>query len=112
VFGALIPVLFLGWLFGLGYILSSIIQECCILLAGVLLISVSGVLIGALVTAFIYALVHPMKNSNWHWKFSLLFLWGIVSILLYIWLHQPLLNIAIHAAAGSVLIYIGLLYKD
>ena len=103
---------FLSWLPGFGYTLSSVIQEYCLLLAGLLLVPVGGVWIAAFATALIYAVAHQMESSNWRWKFPLMLVWGMVSIFLYAWLQQPLLNIALHASIGAALIRVGLLYPN
>lgn len=110
---ALLSIYFLG-LLGLTYLIASIIQEWCFLLASVLLVPSSGLWLGAIVTALVFTLahfVHRTEWSHWKWRFPLMFLWAVVSILLYFWLKRPLLNIALHTTTGSILIGNGILYK-
>ncbi len=89
---------------GLVYVLSSIIQEICLLLAGAVLVSVYGILCGAIPTALMFAFAHKIDKYNWHWKFALLFVWGFISIALYTLNHQPIINIALHIGIGALLI--------
>ena len=96
---------------GVGYALSSFIQQWCLLLAGVWIIPTSGIIIGTCATALVYALAHCIDHSSWIWKLPLTFLWGVCSLLIYLWLQQPLLTISLHAFLGSILIYRELLYE-
>ncbi len=92
---------------GLTYALSSAVQEWCILLAGILLAPATGILIAAVLTALVFSLAHLMGPKEIGWKLPFTFGWGIVSILAYAGFHEPLLNIAIHASAGALLIHAG-----
>ncbi len=106
VVGTLLSVYFMGSL-GLMYMISSAMQEICILLAATIIIPKSGLFFGALATSLIYTLAHKI---NWQ-KFLLIFLWGNISILLYAWFHSPLINIALHTAIGAFLIKKEILYE-
>src|SRR3989344_7340965 len=53
---------------GLGYALSSIIQEWCLLLAGTLLWRESPLLLAAFLSSLVYALAHVTDRSHWRWK--------------------------------------------
>lgn len=107
--GALLSLYLLG-LLGLGYAASSAVQEWCLLLAGVYLLGSMGFLLSAVISALVYALAHNIDSANVRWKLPLTFLWGCCSILLYLWLREPLLNIALHTVVGALLIRKGLLF--
>lgn len=94
------------------YILSSILQELCLLLAAVLLIQQAGLIYVAIPTAFVYSFGHLMDKRDWGLKLSVTTVWGISSILLYYYFQQPLLNIALHITGGAILINRGYLYKQ
>jgi len=111
--GILLLIYLLGFR-GLLYAVSSAIQEYCLLLASVLIITTIGLWLGAIITSLPYTFTHfgrRLEKPNWQWKFPLLSLYGTISILLYFWLQQPLLNIALHTVAGAILIRIGVLYQ-
>jgi hypothetical protein len=92
------------------YILSSILQEACLLLASVLLISEVEIILVALFTSLVYSLGHLMSKEHWQIKLLVTASWGIGSILLYYHFEEPLLNFAIHIIGGAALIKQGLLY--
>ncbi|OGG53242.1 hypothetical protein A3C20_03305 [Candidatus Kaiserbacteria bacterium RIFCSPHIGHO2_02_FULL_55_25] len=94
------------------YSLSAFIQEWCILLAGSYLSDGYGVVFGAAATALVFAFAHQTVERELIWKLPLIFLWGCVSIILYSWLHDPLLNIGLHAGLGVILIYKGFLFTN
>jgi hypothetical protein len=96
---------------GLLYLLSSMLQEVCILLAGTLIVSMTGIVVASVLTALVFAFAHDVDFSNWRWKFPLTFIGGVFSIMLYLLLRQPLLNIALHASLGVILIHAGFLYQ-
>jgi hypothetical protein len=109
--GILLSLYLLKFL-GLVYVASSTLQESCLLLAGIVAVSTVGLIWGAIITSVLYTLAHFPRRIDWihwHWKLPLLFIWAIVSIFLYSYFHQPLLNIAIHIVAGAILIRKGLL---
>lgn len=109
----LLSIYLLGFM-GLPYTISSAIQEYCLLLASVLIVPVSGLLLGAMAASLPYTFAHfgrRTERPNWQWKFPLIFLFGTISILLYFWLEQPLLNIALHISIGAILIRRGVLYQ-
>lgn len=89
---------------GAVYALSSSLQQICILLAALLLSEEVGTLLAAIATAIVYTFAHRMSRKDFYYKFVLLFLWGIIAVYLYIYLHQPLINIGIHCALGSLLL--------
>ena len=97
--------------YGLVYVFSSVIQQYCILLAYLLLASTTGPWVAMVLTALVFALAHLIKRSGWQWKLPITFLWGVLSCLLYFWLQDPFLNIAIHTICGAVLISRGLLLQ-
>jgi hypothetical protein len=108
----LLSVYFIGPMSAFVYAISSAIQETCMLLAATLLIPTAGILIGAVATSLTYTFAHkshPSETYRWRWKYPVLFAYGVVSVLLYVWLHQPLLNIALHTVAGSFMFYEGFL---
>jgi hypothetical protein len=98
--------------FGLWYAVSTMIQEYCILLAGILGIEAFGLGYGVLVTAAVFALAHLVNPVNWRRKLSLTLCWGIASLLLYVWLKDPLFNIALHTALGVPLIRMKILFPN
>lgn len=109
----LLSIHLLGFM-GLLYSISSAIQEYCLLLASVLIVPASGLLLGVIATSLPYTFAHfgrRTERPNWQWKFPLIFLFGTISILLYFWLEQPLLNIALHTSVGAILIRRGILYQ-
>jgi hypothetical protein len=92
------------------YIVSSIIQEYCILLAAVLVNPTVGIIWAAIGTGLVYSMAHMADLSQWDLKLPITFVWGISSILLYHYTQQPMFNFAIHILGGSIFIRIGLLY--
>ena len=111
----LLSVYFIGAGPAFGYVISSAIQEICLLLAAMLITPAIGIIPNAIATSFVFTFAHkahPAETGGRWWKYPLIFLYGIVSIALYVWLHQPLLNIASHIVAGVVLIYAGVLYPN
>lgn len=92
------------------YIVSSVIQECCILLAAVLVSPEIGIVWAAIGTGVIYSMAHMADPSEWGLKLSITLVWGISSILLYHFTQQPMLNFAIHILGGSILVRAGFLY--
>ena len=92
------------------YILSSIIQEYCILLAAVFLSQEIGIVWAAIGTALMYSMAHMADPSQWGLKLPITLVWGISSILLYHYTQQPMLNFAIHILGGSIFIRTGFLY--
>lgn len=108
----LMSAYFIGPMTTFVYVIASAIQETWILLAATLLIPTGGIFIGAAVTSLMYTFAHrshPSEIYRWRWKYGVLFAYGVISVLLYVWLHQPLLNIALHTVAGSFLFYEGFL---
>jgi len=103
---------------GMLYVLSVIVQEYCILLAGSYLAEEYGIAIGSIATALVFTFAHRIPFAHRTVKdeqltrFSLLFCWGVASILLYAWLHEPVLNIGLHAGLGAVVIYRGWLFTN
>jgi hypothetical protein len=97
---------------GFAYALSSAVQESWMLLSLALLLPVTGFWIAAVLTALPYSLLHLIKSSGWWWKIAGTFLWGMLSLGLYVWLHDPLLNIALHAFGGGLLIRFGFLLGE
>lgn len=108
---SLLTALFLLRAYGLVYVFSSVIQQYCLLLSYLLLTSVTGSWVAMTLTALVFAVAHLINHSGWWWKVPLTFLWGILSCLFYLWLQDPLINIAIHAISGAVLISRGLLLE-
>jgi|GEM_PF-6021964 hypothetical protein len=106
-FGGALATYLLGWN-GLLYSVGAVGQQVCILLAGSYLSSGYGLVVGSIATALVFALAHRDEPER-RWKLPLIFLWGCLSIALYAWLHDPLLNSGLHAAFGAILIYRGLL---
>jgi hypothetical protein len=96
---------------GVWYTVGAFGQELCILLAGSYLAGGYGLLVGAGATALVFALAHRAVGREWLWKPFLIFCWGCTSIALYQWLHDPLLNTALHALFGAMLIRTGLLFN-
>jgi hypothetical protein len=92
------------------YIVSSVVQEYCILLAAVLVSPAVGIIWAAIGTGLVYSMAHMADPSQWGLKLPITFVWGISSILLYHYTHQPMFNFAIHILGGSIFIRIGLLY--
>lgn len=100
---------------GIVYTFSSILQETCLLLASVAVVSATGLTLGAIITSLVYTFAHFSHKVDWnqgYWKIPLLLSWGVVSIFLYSYFYQPLLNIGIHTLVGSILIRKGLLYMS
>jgi hypothetical protein len=98
--------------FGLVYALSSAVQEGCLLLSFALLVPVAGFWVAAALTALPYALLHLINSSGWWWKVTGTFLRGMLSLGLYAWLHDPLLNTALHTLGGGLLMRQGLLLSE
>lgn len=96
---------------GLLYALSSGLQEWCILLAGTLLLGGYGLAWSAPATSIVFALAHYRTRRDLGFKLPILFLWGCFSLFLYIELHDPLLNIGLHAVGGAILIHKKMLYR-
>ncbi len=96
--------------FGILYVLSCALQEYCILLAAVLLAPLGVSVLSAAATATVFALAHRMNFKNWPLRFLIIGGWGFCSILLYDFLHEPLLNISLHILGGTILIYTGVLF--
>ena len=96
--------------YGFLYIVSTFMQEWNILLSASYLAGGYGIIFAALITAFVFILPHQTLANDLVWKLPLLFVWGCASFFLYVWLGEPLLNVAIHATGGSILIYKRILY--
>jgi hypothetical protein len=112
---ALTSLLIAMWLIGftgLLYAISSSIQEWCILLAGTYLSMDYGIMPSAIATSLVFATAHGARSSERSWKWPLLFAWSIISLLLYAWLKEPLLNISLHIVLGAILINRKFLYKE
>jgi hypothetical protein len=92
------------------YIISSILQELCLLLAFVFLMQGTTLIVAMLCTTIVYALSHLINRCHWQLKMFITCIWGICSILLYFYFKQPLFNIAIHIIGGAILIRQGVLY--
>lgn len=96
---------------GVVYSISSIIQEWCLLLAATLAEYEVGIFWASFITALIFSLAHLVDLGHWQLKLPLALFWGILSVFLYGFLQQPMLNFAIHIVAGTILIRMGLLYE-
>ncbi|HEY0010885.1 MAG TPA: hypothetical protein VGB97_03170 [Candidatus Paceibacterota bacterium] len=96
---------------GVLYSFSCVLQEACLLLSGTFVATVIGLPLAAAATAAPYVFAHRTEGKEWYWKPIILLLWCFASIYLYIWLKQPLLNIALHILFGAVLIEKRLLYR-
>lgn len=94
------------------YIISSVIQQACLLLAGALLAQASGIIIAACASSIVFSLGHLIEPRHWRIKLPITFIWGIGSILIYSNLQQPMLNLAIHILGGTILIYYGVSYEE
>ena len=93
------------------YIISSVIQELCLLLAGVLLGQITPVIVAACASSLVYACAHSIDSRRWQLILPLTFLWGTFSILLYNLFHQPMLNFALHIIGGAIFFRLGLIYE-
>lgn len=102
----------LGMRDGFLYLVSCIVQEACILLAGVLLLPLTGPWFAAFATALVFALAHRMNERKWWLRFLIIGGWGFCSVLLYAWFREPLLNVSLHILGGGILIYYGVLFKN
>lgn len=107
-FALLIALVLLGRM-GIPYMLSSAIQQCCLLLAGLLLVPTTSVFAAVVLTAGVYAVMHCMDLAKWREKLVVMFVWGVISILLYVVLTDFLLNVAFHAVGGTLLVRFGVL---
>lgn len=96
---------------GFIYIISSILQEWCLLLAASLLGFEFGAFWASCATALVFSLSHVIDSGHWKLKLFLALFWGISSIFLYYFLKEPMLNFAIHIAGGAILIHKGFLYE-
>ncbi len=106
-----IAITLLGGL-GFWYVLSSLLQEWCLLLAALWGMDAFGPVPGALVTTIVFSFMHLLNRIHWEWKISLTFLWGVLSIILYLVFPDPLLNTALHIAFGSALIRSGVMFPN
>ncbi len=108
---SLLAVFLLGHI-GAVYIVSSVIQESGLLFAASLLLPVYPLCAAAFATAFVFTTVHDIKREDIFWKPILLLGGPILSIYVYNWLHQPLINIALHILVGTLFINANLLIKQ
>ncbi|MBI3574031.1 hypothetical protein HY090_03195 [Candidatus Kaiserbacteria bacterium] len=111
VLSAACAVSFLGT-FGIFYTFSAVVQEACLLLAGVLSISAFGLVPGILATTTVFALMHLVNLSNWKWKLLFTFLWGIMTLLVYLWLHQVFVNVGLHIILGAVFMHTRIFFPN
>jgi hypothetical protein len=107
---AVLAIFLLGKL-GVLYSLSCVLQEACLLLSATFVAAAVGVPLAAAATAVPYVFAHRTEGKEWYWKPVMLLLWCLVSVYLYLWLKQPLLNVALHILLGAILIEKRLLYR-
>jgi hypothetical protein len=80
--------------FILGYTASCIIQEWSLLLSAIVLLPIYGILPTILLTVPLFVLLHYESNNFSNTILLLLTtVWGIITIVLYVTLKQPLINV-------------------
>jgi hypothetical protein len=107
----LITTSILGWN-GLLYTISATIQEICMLTAVTLLAGRVPPGVIFLLIVPMYVLPHINEPRDWRDKAPLTAAWGIITIVLFLWIQEPLLNASIHAILGAWLIRKGIVHRQ
>ena len=100
---------------GVAYVPSCFIQEWVLLTAGPFLATVMPFFAAAIITTLLFAIAHKGPKDTWKTWSSMFFLymvWGMITLYLYLWLHQPLYNVALHLFAGGMLAYFGVIFRN
>ncbi len=101
---------FLVGRFGIFYILSSFIQELTMVSIAYYLFNTISFWAVVVLVVPIYAVAHLMNLKYWKFRLFVTLLWGTISIALFAWRADIVLNTALHAVFGLVLIRQGILY--
>ena len=96
--------------FAFFYIISSFIQELCLLANAQLLFSGLNIWFALILIVPLYAIAHLQTLDKWKFKMIVTSVWGVISIVIFWLLHDIYLNTAFHLIMGAILTQKGILF--
>jgi len=107
---ALITTPFIVGRFSIFYIFSAFVQELTMLSMAFYLMPTLSFWLAVIFIVPVYAFSHFTHKERWQARLWATSVWGILSIALFSYQKDILLNTALHAIFGAVLIYYGIIY--